>query len=70
MTGLASAAVPPAGAQDCVRALRRLRLEREGAAVQREIERVVETGGGDIDRLWQQKRELLQRIASLGITGT
>jgi hypothetical protein len=27
-------------------------------------------GGGDIDQLWQQKRELLQRIASLGVIGT
>jgi DNA primase len=71
VTGVAAAQTPPAAALACVRALRRLRLEREGAAVQREIDRLQETGGGqDIDRLWQQKRELLQRIASLGITGT
>jgi hypothetical protein len=69
-TAMAAAPAPPAPAIACVRALRRLRLEREGAAVQREIDRLQETGSGDIDRLWQQKRELLQRIASLGITGT
>jgi DNA primase len=70
VTGLAAAPAPPAVALACVRALRRLRLEREGAAVQREIDRVQEAGGGDIDGLWQRKRELLQRIASLGVTGT
>jgi hypothetical protein len=71
VTGVAAAPTPPAAALACVRALRRLRLEREGAAVQREIDRLQETGGGqDIDRLWQQKRELLQRMSALGVTGT
>jgi DNA primase len=71
VTGVASAPSPPAPARACAQALRRLRFEREGAAVQREIDRVQEAGGGpDIDRLWQQKRELLQRMATLGISGT
>ncbi|MCX6549450.1 MAG: DNA primase [Acidobacteria bacterium] len=70
VTGIAAAPAPPAAARDCAFALKRLRFEREGAAVQREIDRVQEAGGGpDIDRLWQQKRELLQRMATLGISG-
>ena len=71
LTGIAASPTPPASARECGLALRRLRLEREGAAVQREIDRLQETGdGANIDRLWQQKRELLQRIATLEITGT
>jgi hypothetical protein len=71
VTGVASSPAPPAPALACVRALKRLRFEREGAAVQREIDRLQEAGGGpDIDRLWQQKRELLQRMATLGTSGT
>jgi DNA primase len=70
VTAAAALPTPPAPALACVRALRRLRLEREGAAVQREIDRLQATGHGDIDQLWQQKRELLQRIASLGVIGT
>jgi DNA primase len=71
LTGIAASPTPPASAHECGLALRRLRLEREGAAVQREIDRLQETGDGSaIDRLWQQKRELLQRIATLEITGT
>jgi DNA primase len=71
VTGIAAEPAHPASARDCALALKRLRFEREGAAVQREIDRVQESGGGDdIDRLWQQKRELLQRIATLGISGS
>jgi len=70
VTGIAAADTPPAPAQACALALKRLRLEREGAAVQQEIDRVQQAGGGDIDRLWQQKHELLRRMAALEITGT
>jgi len=71
LTGIAASPTPPASARECGLALTRLRLEREGAAVQREIDRLQEAGDGSaIDRLWQQKRELLQRIATLEITGT
>ena len=71
MTGIAAAAAAPAPAYECALALKRLRLEREGAAVQQEIDRVQQAGrGGDIDGLWQQKHELLQRIAALEVTGT
>jgi hypothetical protein len=39
--------------------------------VQQEIDRVQQAGrGDDIDRLWQQKHELLRRIAALESTGT
>ncbi len=73
VTRIASDDTPAAPAADCARALKRLRYEREGAALQREIDRLQEqavAGGGDIDRLWQQKREILERIEALGTTGT
>ena len=71
LTGIAASPTPPASARECGLALKRLRLERDGAAVQREIDRVQEAGDGSaIDRLWQQKRELLQRIATLEMIGT
>ncbi len=73
VTHIAADATPPAPVLECLRAVKRLRLEREGAAVQREIDRMQEAGpssGGDsIDHLWQQKRELLQRIEALGTSG-
>jgi DNA primase len=71
VTGIASAQASPAPAHECALALKRLRFEREGAAVQQEIDRLQQAGqGGDIDRLWQRKHELLQRMAALEITGT
>ena len=71
VTGIAAAAAPPAPPFECALELKRLRLEREGAAVQQEIDRVQQSGrGDDIDRLWQQKHELLRRIAALEVTGT
>ena len=61
----------PAPAEACVQALKRLRYERERAAVQREIDRLQEAGqGGDdarIDALWRQKKDLSQRIEALGV---
>jgi DNA primase len=71
VTGIASAQAAPAPAHECALALKRLRLEREGAAVQQEIDRLQQAGlGDDINRLWQQKHELLRRISALGVTGT
>jgi len=57
----------PPGA--CARALKRLRWERERAAIQREIDRLQELGatqhGHEIDDLWQRKKDLLHRIEEL-----
>jgi DNA primase len=69
VTAIAAAATPPAPAAECVRAIQRLRLERELAAIQREIDRLQELGGShdsDITALWQRKRDLLHRIEALG----
>jgi len=61
----------PAPAEACAQALKRLRYERDRAAVQREIDRLQEAGqGGDdarIDALWRQKKDLSQRIEALGV---
>ena len=62
-------ASPPAGALDCVRALKKLRVERELADLQRELSRVQEQGsaadGGHMDTLLVRKQALLQRRESL-----
>jgi DNA primase len=70
VTGIASEHEPPVhDAGDCVRILRRRRYEREGAALQREIDRLQQLGavGYDhaIDALWARKRDLLQRMEGL-----
>jgi hypothetical protein len=60
---------PPAAAVDCVRALKKLRLERELAELQRELSRVQEQGSGAdagrMDLLLNRKQALLQRRESL-----
>ena len=52
-----------------MRALKRLRCERENAALQREIDRLQGIGAGqhghEIDALWQKKKDLLHRIEQL-----
>lgn len=54
---------------DCVRALKRMRYDRERAAVQREIDRLQEAGAArhdeQITALWDRKKALLQRIEAL-----
>jgi DNA primase len=70
VTGLASSPEATAPARACVLALRQVRLERELAAVQEEMDRLQEQGGGDYGRLFEQKLELRQRITSLGMTGS
>ena len=51
------------------RALKRLRWERERAALQREIDRLQELGATqharEIETLWQRKKDLLHRIEEL-----
>ncbi len=68
VTSIAAATTPPAPAAECVRAIQRLRCEREQAAVQREIDRLQELGGehdSEIIALWQRKRDLLHQIEAL-----
>jgi DNA primase len=69
VTSIAATAVAPAPPVNCVRAIKRLRWERERAAIQREIDRLQELGatqhGQEIDNLWQRKKDLLHRIEEL-----
>jgi DNA primase len=56
-------------AEGCARIIKRLRYERERAAVQREIDRLQQLGaeqhGNEINALWARKRDLLHRIEGL-----
>jgi DNA primase len=72
VTGIAGQRTPPirdaAGLTDCARSLKRLRWERERAALQREIDRLQGLGSRtdeQIDTLLNQKRDLAQRIEKL-----
>ena len=70
VTAIAGEATPPVTSlADCVRLLRRLRWERERAAIQREIDRLQGLGSGlhgdEINLLLNQKRSLAQRIDEL-----
>jgi DNA primase len=59
----------PAPAADCVRALKKIRFDRERASVQREIDRLQEQGAAHFEEqivaLWDKKKDLLQRIEAL-----
>jgi hypothetical protein len=69
VTSIAAHDTPPAPAGACAHALKRLRWERERAAIQREIDRLQELGAGqhgsEIDALWQKKIAVLHRIEEL-----
>jgi DNA primase len=69
VTSLAAHATSPAPAAECARAIKRLRWERERAAIQREIDRLQQLGasqhGHEIDNLWLRKKDLIQRIEEL-----
>jgi DNA primase len=69
VTSIAATTASPAPPLECARALRRVRWERDRAAIQREIDRLQELGaarnGHEIDELWQKKKELLHRIEEL-----
>jgi DNA primase len=69
VTSIAASPTPPAPPLECIHALKRVRWERERAAIQREIDRLQEIGAGqhgnEIDALWQKKKDLLHRIEQL-----
>ena len=66
VTSIAATAISQAPPAACARALKRLRWERERAAIQREIDRLQELGatqhGQEINILWLRKKDLLHRI--------
>ena len=69
VTSIAATPISTAPPGGCVRAIKRLRWERERAAIQREIDRLQQLGatkyGQEIDTLWQRKKNLLHRIEEL-----
>jgi hypothetical protein len=69
VTRIAAAATSSAPPAACARVLKRLRWDRERAAIQREIDRLQQLGatqhGHEINDLWQRKKDLLHRIEEL-----
>jgi hypothetical protein len=67
VTSIAATATPPTPAAECVRALKRLRCEREHAAVRREIDRLQQLGdvGPQLNVLLAQMRDIAHRIEEL-----
>ncbi len=69
VSAIAAETTAPAAVNDCGLELRRLRYARERAALQDEIDRRQRDGTpgalAEIDGLWRQKRDLLQRIEAL-----
>jgi DNA primase len=70
VTGIASEREPHVNdADSCVRIIRRLRLERESAALQREIDRLQQLGttehGKQMDALSMQKHDVRRRLEDL-----
>jgi DNA primase len=69
VTSIAATTSSPASPADCARALKRLRWERDRAAIQREIDRLQQLDatkhGHEINDLWQRKKDLLHRIEEL-----
>ena len=70
VTSIAAAASPPAHALSCVQELQQLRVEREIAAVQREMDQLQELGGqrdAEMTALWHRKRALLDEREALSV---
>ena len=60
--------IPAAPPRDCARAIRRLRYERERAAVQEAIDRLARggaAGGAEIDALLARKHALARELEAL-----
>ncbi|MFB3853339.1 MAG: DNA primase [Vicinamibacterales bacterium] len=74
VAAVAADPAPPAPAAECVSALKRMRFERERAAVQREIDRLQETGASgqdeQLEALWHRKLDLLRQIHVLSEGGS
>jgi len=61
----AAATMPPAGPADCVHAIKRMRLERDIAAVQEEIDRLQsrpDASNATLAELWTKKKDLLTQL--------
>ena len=70
VTGIAAAPSPPAHALSCVQELQQLRVERDIASVQREMDRLQESDGerdAEITALWHRKRALLDERDALSV---
>src|SRR5439155_24476773 len=67
VTSIAATPTAPAPAVECARALKRLRWQRDRAALQREIDRLQQAGGGgqELDSLLDRKNALAIRIEEL-----
>jgi DNA primase len=70
VTRIASEPTPPVKfVEECGRAVKRLRFDRERAAIQREIDRLQGVGAAghdaEIDALWKKKKSVLQRMEEL-----
>jgi hypothetical protein len=66
--GQAAPVIGPDDLSECARIVKRLRCERERAAIQREIDRLQGLGSGhgnEINLLLNQKRTLARRIEEL-----
>jgi DNA primase len=64
----ASSPAPAAAVTDCVNTFRRLRVDRERAAVQQEIDRLQERSemtDSTLVALWERKKELLRQLEEL-----
>ena len=69
VTSIAASPIPPAPPLECARTLKRMRLERERASIQRDIDRLQERGaagqGDEIDALLRKKNDLGLRLEAL-----
>jgi DNA primase len=68
LTAVAAAGAAPAPPDECVRALKRDRYQRQRAELQREIDRLQTLGESytdEIERLWQRKLTVLREIEAL-----